>query len=910
MILNIKIDPVCGMEVPQGKGINTEHAGAIYYFCSDSCLQKFEADPAQYVPSESLTDPVCSMTVTEESAHHTGHEDKTFYFCSASCLAKFSASPEQYLAKDKTEEKSGCCCSSKKTTALEPGAETHSCCGGEEAASPESKSEPAKKEHSCCGGKQGDEHGATASNQEVGESAIYTCPMHPEVEQQGAGSCPKCGMALEPKGVPVIASKTEYTCPMHPEIVRDHPGSCPKCGMALEPRTVEAEEDSSELDYMSKRFWVSAVFAIPVLFSAMAAEFWPEGMAELINPSLRQWLEMIVSAPVIVWGGWIFYVRAIQSVVTRNLNMFTLIGLGVSVAFTYSVIATIFPGIFPPEVFNKVGVVPVYFEAAVVITALILLGQVLELRARSQTNAAIKLLLGLAPKTARIIRDDGTEEDIPMEHVQVGDTLRVRPGEKVPVDGTAIDGESNVDESMVTGEPVPVAKVTGEKLIGATVNGTGSLLMRAEKVGADTLLSQIVQMVADAQRSRAPIQRLVDMVAGYFVPVVVVVAIITFVVWSMWGPEPAIAYAVINAVAVLIIACPCALGLATPMSIMVGTGKGAMMGVLFKNAEALEVLRKVDILVVDKTGTLTEGKPKLVSVVAIDGFHEHDALRLAASLERASEHPLAEAIVRGAEERDAELSKTEDFQSVTGKGVTGIVEGHNVALGNIKLLTDLGIDVLDLPEQADVLRADGQTVMLLAIDNKAAGLIGVADPVKETTPEAIRDLHREGIRVVMLTGDSRKTAEAVAAKLDIDQVQAEVLPEQKAEVVKQLQAEGHIVAMAGDGINDAPALAQAHVGIAMGTGTDVAMESAGVTLVKGDLRGIVRARRLSHATMRNIRQNLFFAFIYNVAGVPVAAGVLYPFFGLLLSPIIAAAAMSFSSVSVIMNALRLRGVKL
>jgi len=452
MMLNIKIDPVCGMEVPQGKGINTEHAGAIYYFCSDSCLQKFEADPAQYVPSESLTDPVCSMTVTEESAHHTEHEDKTFYFCSASCLAKFSASPEQYLAKDKTEEKSGCCCSSKKTTALEPGAETHSCCGGEEAASPESKSEPAKKEHSCCGGKQGDEHGATASNQEVGESAIYTCPMHPEVEQQGAGSCPKCGMALEPKGVPVIASKTEYTCPMHPEIVRDHPGSCPKCGMALEPRTVEAEEDSSELDYMSKRFWVSAVFAIPVLFSAMAAEFWPEGMAELINPSLRQWLEMIVSAPVIVWGGWIFYVRAIQSVVTRNLNMFTLIGLGVSVAFTYSVIATIFPGIFPPEVFNKVGVVPVYFEAAVVITALILLGQVLELRARSQTNAAIKLLLGLAPKTARIIRDDGTEEDIPMEHVQVGDTLRVRPGEKVPVDGTAIDGESNVDDAGTSGQ--------------------------------------------------------------------------------------------------------------------------------------------------------------------------------------------------------------------------------------------------------------------------------------------------------------------------------------------------------------------------------------------------------------------------------------------------------------------------
>ncbi|HID67293.1 MAG TPA: copper-translocating P-type ATPase, partial [Roseibacterium sp.] len=691
----------------------------------------------------------------------------------------------------------------------------------------------------------------------------------------------------------------EYTCPMHPEIVRDHPGSCPKCGMALEPRTVEAEEDSRELDDMTRRFWVSALFAIPVLFSAMAAEFWPEGMAELINPNLRQWLEMVVSAPVVIWGGWIFYVRAVQSVISRNLNMFTLIGLGVSVAWTYSVIATVAPGIFPEAVYNAVGVVPVYFEAAAVITTLILLGQVLELRARSQTNAAIKLLLGLAPKTARIIRDDGTEEDIPMEHVQVGDTLRVRPGEKIPVDGTVIDGESNVDESMVTGEPVPVAKLAGERLIGATVNGTGSLLMRAEKVGADTLLAQIVNMVAEAQRSRAPIQRLADIVSGYFVPIVVVIAILTFIVWSLWGPEPAIAYAVINAVAVLIIACPCALGLATPVSIMVGTGKGAMMGVLFKNAEALEVLRKVDTLVVDKTGTLTEGKPKLVSVVAIDGFRENDNLRLAASLERASEHPLAEAIVQGAEKRGVELTQAGNFQSVTGKGVTGTVDGHKVALGNLKLLESLGIDPGDLPQQADHQRGEGQTVMLLAVDGKAAGLIGVADPIKATTPEAIRDLHAEGIRVVMLTGDSRKTAEAVAAKLNIDQVQAEVLPEQKAAVVKQLQAEGRIVAMAGDGINDAPALAQAHVGIAMGTGTDVAMESAGVTLVKGDLRGIVRARRLSRATMRNIRQNLFFAFIYNAAGVPIAAGLLYPFFGLLLSPIIAAAAMSFSSVSVI-----------
>ncbi len=856
-------------------------------------------------------DPVCGMSVTEESKYHLEHLGQQYHFCSEGCLNKFSASPEQYLAQQKPEEKGSCCCSSKKTTTEEPAMKTQSCCGGEKsAASSESKVE--KKTDSCCGGKHHDHHGAKTSDQPVDESAIYTCPMHPEVEQQGPGSCPKCGMALEPKGVPLVATKTQYTCPMHPEIIQDHPGSCPKCGMALEAMTVEVEveDDTSELDYMSRRFWISALFAIPVFLSAMAAEFWPEAMAELIDPNLRQWIELFLSAPVVIWGGWIFYVRAIQSVITRNLNMFTLIGLGVSVAWTYSVIATVFPSIFPPEVFNAVGVVPAYFEAAAVITVLILLGQVLELRARSQTNAAIKLLLGLAPKTARIMREDGTEEDIPMEHVQVGDTLRVRPGEKIPVDGIATDGESNVDESMVTGEPLPVAKVKGERLIGATVNGTGSLLMRAEKVGSDTLLSQIVNMVAEAQRSRAPIQRLVDTVSGYFVPVVVAVAVLTFIIWSLWGPEPAIAYAVINAVAVLIIACPCALGLATPMSIMVGTGKGAMMGVLFKNAEALEVLRKVDTLVVDKTGTLTEGKPKLVSVIATDGFHENDNLRLAASLERASEHPLAEAIVQGAEARGVELAQADDFQSITGMGVTGVVDGHTVALGNIKLLQSLNIDAGDLPQQADSQRAEGQTVMLLAIDGKAAGMIGVADPIKETTPEAIRDLHREGIKIVMLTGDSRKTAEAVAAKLDIDQVQAEVLPEQKAEVVKQLQAEGHIVAMAGDGINDAPALAQAHVGIAMGTGTDVAMESAGVTLVKGDLRGIVRARRLSRATMRNIRQNLFFAFIYNAAGVPIAAGVLYPVFGVLLSPIIAAAAMGFSSVSVITNALRLKRVKL
>ena len=585
--------------------------------------------------------------------------------------------------------------------------------------------------------------------------------------------------------------------------------------------------------------------------------------------------------------------------------MFTLIALGVGVAWVYSVVAVLVPGIFPQSVYH-LGVIPVYFEAAAVITALVLLGQVLELRARSHTNAAIKLLLGLAPNTARIVRSDGSEEDIPLEQVQVGNSLRVRPGEKIPVDGLVTSGASHVDESMVTGEAIPVAKSSGDRLIGATINTTGSLLMLVEKVGADTLLAQIVNRVAAAQRSRAPIQKLVDVVSGYFVPAVVVIALITLAAWGIWGPAPRLANAVINAVAVLIIACPCALGLATPMSIMVGTGKGALIGVLFKDAEALEILRKVDTLVIDKTGTLTEGKPKLVSVIPLPDFQEPDVLRWAASLERASEHPLAEAIVRGALDRQMKLVAVSDFQSITGKGVIGKVEGHQVALGNLKLLESLGIDVGDLLPRADKLRAEGQTVMLLAIDGKVAGLIGVADPIKETTPEAIRDLHAEGIRIVMLTGDSRKTAEAVASKLGIDQVQAEVLPEQKAQIVKSLQAEGRIVAMAGDGINDAPALAQAQVGIAMGTGTDVAMESAGITLVKGDLRGIVRARRLSRATMRNIRQNLFFAFIYNAAGVPIAAGVLYPFFGVLLSPMIAAAAMSFSSVSVISNALRLR----
>lgn len=734
--------------------------------------------------------------------------------------------------------------------------------------------------------------------------------MHPEVIEYEPGACPKCGMALEaimPPSAKIEA--TTYTCPMHPEIVRDEPGDCPICGMPLEPISPK-EEENAELIDMSKRFWISLVFTLPVLISAMTAEFWPKEMATIINPSLRQWIEMILATPVVVWGGWIFYVRAVKSIVTLNLNMFTLIGLGVSIAWTYSVIATIFPGIFPAAVFNEVGVVPVYFEAAAVITTLILLGQVLELRARSQTNAAIKLLLGLAPKTARIVRDDGSEEDIPLEHVKPGDKLRIRPGEKVPVDGVVIDGSSNVDESMVTGEPMPVAKQIDDKLIGATINGTGSLVMKAQRVGSETLLAQIVHMVAEAQRSRAPIQRLVDIVASYFVPAVIVIAIITFIVWNLWGPEPALAFAIINAVAVLIIACPCALGLATPMSIMVGTGKGAMMGVLFKNAEALEILRNIDTLVVDKTGTLTEGKPKLVQVIANTDFDENIVLKYGASLERSSEHPLAQAIVEGAKEKNIDFAKVKDFESITGKGVRGTVDGQHVAIGNARLLEDLSINAGALFDQAESYRKEGQTVMFVTIDHKVAGLLCVADPIKSSTPEAIATLHREKIKIVMLTGDSLSTAKAVANKLHIDEVIAEVLPEQKAEIVKKYQMEGRKIGMAGDGINDAPALAQAEVGIAMGTGTDVAMESAGVTLVKGDLRGIARARQLSKSTMRNIRQNLFFAFIYNSLGVPVAAGLLYPFFGLLLSPIIAAAAMTFSSLSVVLNALRLRRVQL
>ncbi|MEO8027571.1 MAG: copper-translocating P-type ATPase [Bryobacteraceae bacterium] len=731
--------------------------------------------------------------------------------------------------------------------------------------------------------------------------------MHPEIRQAGPGSCPKCGMALEPVSSAPEPARTEYVCPMHPQIVRSEPGSCPICGMALEPRTASAgDEENPELVDMRRRFWVCVVLTTPVLLSAMGMHIPGHPLERIASPRTWTWFEMVLATPVVLWGAWPFFVRGWQSVVNHSLNMFTLIGLGVGASYVFSLFAALLPDIFPESFRDHSGGVAVYFEPAAVIVTLVLLGQVLELKARSQTGAAIKALLGLAPKTARLLRDDGSEVDVPLDQVKAGDRLRVRPGEKVPADGVVLEGASSIDESMISGESIPVEKQAGDRVTGATVNGTGSLVMKADRVGADTLLSQIVRMVSESQRSRAPIQKLADVVAGYFVPAVVASAVLTFVVWAVFGPSPRMAHALVNAVAVVIVACPCALGLATPMSIMVAMGKGARMGVLFKNAEAIEFLRKVDTLVVDKTGTLTEGKPKLVTVKTASGFDEDRLLRLAASLERASEHPLAAAIVAGAEERKIQLFAVEAFESVTGKGVQARVDGAVVALGNQTLMDDVGVAIEPLSAAAEALRADGQTVMFVAVDGKAAGILGVADPIKTTTAEAIQNLHAEGIRVVMMTGDSKTTAKAVARALSIDDVIAGVLPEDKSKHVQQLQKQGRFVAMAGDGINDAPALAQAQVGIAMGTGTDVAMQSAGVTLVKGDLRGIIRARRLSQATMKNIQQNLFFAFVYNALGIPIAAGALYPVFGLLMSPILAAAAMSFSSVSVILNALRLR----
>ena len=783
-----------------------------------------------------IKDPVCGMDVSEFSEFHTMFDGKEYFFCSDKCQQKFLETPQKYAAQ---KEVSCTQCEPIVTNVSHEHLHTH--------------------------------------NAEVAEDkdAVYTCPMHPEIRQIGPGTCPKCGMALEP-----LVSKAQ------------------------------GEESDGELKDMTRRFKISTLLAVPVFLLAMVADLAPQWLPQWLSMSMVQWIEFLLATPVVLWGGWPFFVRGVQSVKTWNLNMFTLIALGVGAAWLYSMVALLFPHIFPPKMQLEGGLVHVYFEAAAVIVALVLLGQVLELRARSQTNSAIEALLTLAPNTARIVREDGSEEDIDIALVEVGDHLRIRPGEKIPVDGVVIEGESYVDESMVTGEPVAVVKRIGDEVIGATVNTTGSLLIEAQKVGADTLLSQIVEMVANAQRSRAPIQKLADVVSGYFVPAVVLVAIIAFIGWFFWGPEPRLAYAVVSAVAVLIIACPCALGLATPVSIMVGTGKGATAGVLIKNAEALEILEKVDTLVVDKTGTLTEGSPKLVSIVSLDETDEARMLSLAASLERASEHPLAEAVVKEAQQQELPLHQTEAFESVTGEGVKGTVDGVEVAIGNRKMLEHMGIETETAQAAAKELRQEGQTVMFVAIDGKVSGLLGVTDPVKVSTPEAIRALHEQGIEVVMLTGDNADTAAVVAQKLGIDRVEAEVSPSRKAEVIEELQKEGKTVAMAGDGVNDAPALANAHVGIAMGTGTDVAMESAGVTLIKGDLTGIVRAIRLSRATMRNIRQNLFFAFIYNALGVPVAAGVLYPVFGILLSPVIAAAAMSFSSVSVISNSLRLRNLKL
>jgi P-type Cu+ transporter len=811
--------------------------------------------------SHAVLDPVCGMHVEPEKARGSSEfGGKKYFFCSPGCVKRFESDPQKYLA-------------------------------------PKPSAGPLVQ-LAAAGPVQTDPHEARTP------AVTYVCPMDPEVRESAPGPCPKCGMALEPETV-------EYTCPMHPAIVRNGPGNCPICGMALEPRVAAAAhaEDDSELRSMTRRFWVGVALSIPLL----AISMW--GMSESsplhnLPPGWMEWLQLLLATPVVLWGGWPFFERGWTSILNRHLNMFTLIAMGTGTAYLYSVLATLAPQLFPESFRTHGGRPDVYFEVSASIVTLVLLGQVLELRARRQTSSAIRALLDLSPKMARRVRSDGADEEIPLEQIRAGDRLRVRPGEAVPVDGSVDEGSSTVDESMITGESMPVHKSTGDKIIGGTVNQTGSFIMRAERLGAETLLARIVRMVAEAQRSRAPIQSLADKVSGYFVPAVVFAAALTFVAWSVFGPEPRQAHALVNAVAVLIIACPCALGLATPMAIMVGTGRGAHAGVLVRNAAALETMEKVDTLVIDKTGTLTEGKPKLTSVMAVDGLSQLDLLLLVATLERSSEHPVAAAVVQGAEEHRLHLGSAENFQSFPGQGITGTVSGRELAVGNAALLKARGIETGALLARADLLRQKGETVVLAGVNGQPAGVIAVSDPIKSSTREAVRSLRADGLRLVMLTGDNQTTAAAIAHELGIDEFEAEVLPERKSQVVKELQSEGRVVAMAGDGVNDAPALAQANVGIAMGTGTDVAMESGDITLVKGDLRAIVRARNLSRATMRNIRQNLFFAFIYNLLGVPVAAGVLYPFTGLLLQPIFAAAAMSFSSVSVIANALRLRRAKL
>ncbi|MCM2332827.1 MAG: heavy metal translocating P-type ATPase [Anaeromyxobacteraceae bacterium] len=801
---------------------------------------------------DAVRDPVCGMTVDPitPKGGQLRHEGHTYGFCSARCREKFAADPQRYLTP--------------------------------EVAQPAPPSPAA---------------------------ARFICPMDPEVESDHPGPCPKCGMALEPAEVEA-PSRVEYTCPMHPEVVSTAPGHCPICGMALEPRTVAVEEANPELDDMTRRFWAAAALALPLFLAGMSDLIPGQPLQHLVSPVVLAWLELALATPVVLWAGWPFFQRGWASVVNRSPNMFTLIATGTGAAYLFSVVVTVAPWLIPAEQRDHGGALPLYYEAAAVITALVLLGQVLELRARASTRGALKALLGLAPKTARLVDPLGAERDVPLAEVRKGDRLRVRPGEKVPVDGVVTEGESSVDESMITGEPLPVEKAPGARVTGATVNGTGTFVMQAERIGRDALLGQIVQLVGQAQRSRAPIQRLADAISGWFVLAVLAVAAVTFIAWLLVGPAPALTHALVNAVAVLIIACPCALGLATPMSVMVGTGRGASVGVLVRDAEALEVMEKVDTLLVDKTGTLTEGRPALATVEGAATFDEATVLRLAAGAEKGSEHPLARALLEGAAARGIGVPASSGFRALSGRGIVATVEGRSVGLGNEALLTELGLEAGPLLGRAVALRRAGQTVMFLAVDGHLAGLVGVADPIKPSTPEALRALRADGLRIVMVTGDSRATAEAVARELGIDEVEAEVQPAQKHAVVERLRAAGRVVAMAGDGINDAPALAAAHVGIAMGSGTDVAMESAGIVLVKGDLRGIVRARRLSRATLRNIRQNLFFAFAYNSLGVPVAAGLLYPFLGLLLSPMLASAAMSLSSVSVIANALRLRGANL
>jgi Cu+-exporting ATPase len=888
-------DVVCGMMVDSDRAAGAlDYRGKKYYFCSRGCVAKFEADPEKYLdpnykpggmPHAPVTiaaapltqigaatpaltkDPVCGMNVNLARAAGTvEHDGKRYHFCSQGCVTKFQADPAKYLDPN-----------------FKP--------GGMSQAPVMISAAPAKP------------------STPKAEAPIYTCPMDPEVRQPGPGICPKCGMALEPETIAAPVSKTEYTCPMHPEIVRDHPGSCPICGMALEPRTVTADvEENPELTQMTRRFWWSVALGVPLLALAMGHMLTP--LAHSLSPRLVAWIEFALASPIVLWGGWPFFERFAASLKFRSPNMFTLIGMGVGVSYLYSAIATIAPQIFPASLRGPHGTPDVYFEAAAAITILVLLGQVLELRARSRTSSAIRALLDLAPKTARRIVADESEHDIPLSEVQKGDRLRVRPGEKVPVDGVILSGSSSVDESMVTGESLPTEKGIGATVIGGTLNGNGSFILRAEHVGSETMLAQIVRLVSEAQRSRAPIQRLADKVSGIFVPAVIGVAVLTFAIWMLVGPQPRFAVALVNAVAVLIIACPCALGLATPMAIMVGTGRGAHAGVLVRNAEALETMERINTIVIDKTGTLTEGKPTLMSVQALAPLTEEEVVSLSASVERGSEHALGAAIVGAAEAGKLTISAATNFEALPGLGVRATVQGRSVAIGNAQFLQQLGVATAVLEEKAKTVQEQGQTVMFVAIDSLPAGLLGVADPIKASTPEALKALLDEKLMVVMLTGDNRVTAEAVAKQLGIRHFEADVLPQRKAEVVRALQKEGKRVAMAGDGINDAPALAAADVGIAMSTGADIAMESGGITLLKGDLRGIVRARRLSEAVMRNIRQNLFFAFVYNALGVPIAAGALYPIFGWKFSPILAAAAMSFSSVSVISNALRLRSVKL